>query len=269
MTTADLLRYAAIVAGYLLAFARLNDKARPLWQFLPAWAQPVMPALVVVIPDLALGLQKGVSVEDVLASLVTAGGALLIALRGAVPAKHYEQLSSLAKSEIAAVRSKDKEPPTKKPGTFPPVVGLLLLGGALAFAPIVTACGSNPAKDPAATAAQARNIARVGYVAGVKTVEALEEARIVWMRAQQSPTPETILIAERISLGLHAATDALTAVKPWLETGEGEAEAKRQLREALESARGVAALLLGAGGAVPKPLTDGLDAALALLGSGQ
>lgn len=154
METADVLKYAAIVAGYLLALARLNDKARPFWQFLPTWAQPVLPALVVILPDLANGLQKGVSVEDVLGSLVTAGGALMIALRGAVPAAHFAKLSPAAKDEIAMVRDRrndltpppdDDLPTTPKTGAgAAPIIGLML-------AVTLALSGALPACSPAAT----------------------------------------------------------------------------------------------------------------------
>jgi len=120
MNPTEILRYAAIVAGYLLAFARLTDTARPLWQFLPVKLQPVMPALLVVLPDLVRGLQTGTTVQDVLNALVTAGGALMISLRGAVPAEHFAKLSPEAKSEIATVRSgkpTDAGPPTPRTGS--------------------------------------------------------------------------------------------------------------------------------------------------------
>jgi hypothetical protein len=148
MTTAEILRYAAIVAGYALALARLTDTARPLWQFLPAKLQPLMPALLVVLPDLAIGLQKGASVEDILNTLVTGAGALMISLRGAVPAKHFEQLSPEAKSEIAAVRGKapkdDDGPPTPRTGAGAAPIVALLLAGSLALSGAVTACASSP-----------------------------------------------------------------------------------------------------------------------------
>lgn len=113
MTTIQVLHYAALAAGYALALARLTDTARPLWNFLPAKLQPLMPALLVVLPGLADGLMHGASAQDVVNAIVAAAGALFISLRGAVPAAHFEQLSPSAKNEIAAVRS-------GKGGSLPP-----------------------------------------------------------------------------------------------------------------------------------------------------
>lgn len=143
---------------------------------------------------------------------------------------------------------------------------IFLLVLALFAAP---ACSPAPAKDPSATAATARETARLVYSSGVLAVSALEELRIVWMKAQANPTPEAVALAEKVSVGLHAAADALAKVKPWLVTGEGELEAKRQLREGLERAASVATLLNSAGADVPEAVLDGVDAALVLLGSEQ
>lgn len=143
----------------------------------------------------------------------------------------------------------------------------LLVLALLAVPPAIVGCSAPPApKDPAAAGAAVRDTARLAYSAGVLALSTLEEGRIVWQRAQTSPSPTDIEIGERLKSGLHAARDALERARPWLETGAGEAEAKRSLREGLESASLVARLLLGSGGAVPKVVTDGLDAALAALG---
>jgi hypothetical protein len=178
-----------------------------------------------------------------------------------------EVLEEVAKQ--SAPPPPDDGPPTPKTGAGASPIVALLLAGSLALSGALPACSSPPAvKDPAALGAAARNTARLAYSAGVLTVNALEEARIVWMRAQATPTAEQVALAERISTGLHAAKDALDRARPWLETGEGEAAAKKSLREGIESAELVANLLLGTGGAVPKVLTDGLTAARAALGSG-
>jgi hypothetical protein len=240
MSTAEILKYAAIVAGYLLALARLNDKARPFWQFLPTWAQPVMPALVVIIPELALGLQKGTSVEDVLSAIVTAGGALMISLRGAVPAKHYEQLSPLAKSEIAAVRGKapkdDGGPPTPRDGRpIPPsAAGLLVFLAALAGAPHLVGC--SPAANPEARGAQAANLTKVGYAAAVVTLRGLSDLHLELAKAVQTPEEAKVAapVLSKMLDGLDQARSLLAQAKPYVTSGKDEAAARRFLRAAVD-----------------------------------
>ncbi len=109
MNTLEVLHYSALAAGYALALARLTDTARPLWNFLPVKLQPVMPALLVVLPDLAAGLQHSMSAQDVANSVLASAGAFMISMRGALPAEHFEQLTEGAKKEIAVVRGTASE----------------------------------------------------------------------------------------------------------------------------------------------------------------
>jgi hypothetical protein len=157
--------------------------------------------------------------------------------------------------------------PMTPPGAGKPVGATLAL--LLALSPALPACSSQPEPASAAeVASRVRDVSRLAYHGGVITLGALEDARVEWMKAQANPTPEAVAIAQKVNDLLHAAKDGLDRVKPWLETGEGEDEAKQRLRETLELLNGAAGLLLSNGGPVSKGLTDGLQAALAALGSG-
>jgi hypothetical protein len=73
---------ATIVAGYTLALLRLLGAARPLWSWLPEKAQPILPALLVVLPVIASQFGTVQTKLDFMEAIVLALGALGTAVRG-------------------------------------------------------------------------------------------------------------------------------------------------------------------------------------------
>ena len=73
---------ATIVAAYALALARLLGAARPLYGWLPAKAQPFLPALIVVLPAIASQFSLVQTKLDLVEAIVVALGAVGTALRG-------------------------------------------------------------------------------------------------------------------------------------------------------------------------------------------
>ena len=76
---------ATIVAGYTLALVRLLGAARPLWSWLPEKAQPLLPALLVVLPAMASQFGTVETKLDFAEAVVLALGALGTAIRGGAP----------------------------------------------------------------------------------------------------------------------------------------------------------------------------------------
>jgi hypothetical protein len=76
---------ATIVAGYTLALVRLLGAARPLWSWLPEKAQPLLPALLVVLPAIASQFGTVETKLDFAEAVVLALGALGTAIRGGAP----------------------------------------------------------------------------------------------------------------------------------------------------------------------------------------
>ena len=70
----------------------------------------------------------------------------------------------------------------------------------------------------------------------------------------------------KINAGLHATRDALAVVKSWVETGQGEADAKRKLREGLDGLALLSELLASQGRTLPPELVEGLSVARVALG---
>lgn len=79
------LELAALIAGYALAVARLLNAGKLLWSWLPTKLQPLLPALVTVLPLLAAQLGAVTTKLDLVESLVLALGALTTAIRGEHP----------------------------------------------------------------------------------------------------------------------------------------------------------------------------------------
>lgn len=79
------LELAALLAGYALAMARLLNAARPLWAWVPVKLQPLLPALVTVLPLLASQLGAATTRLDMTESGILALGALMTAVRGQHP----------------------------------------------------------------------------------------------------------------------------------------------------------------------------------------
>lgn len=76
-----------------------------------------------------------------------------------------------------------------------------------------------------------RDTAKAGYTTAIT---ASNLASI--LRAGFEPASESeVLIAQKIDIALSNASIALDKAGPWIETGAGEAEGKKALREGLES----------------------------------
>ncbi len=73
---------ATLIAGYSLALCRLLGAAKPLWAWLPAKAQPFLPALIVVLPAIASQFELVQTKLDFAEAFVVALGAIGTALRG-------------------------------------------------------------------------------------------------------------------------------------------------------------------------------------------
>ena len=73
---------ATLVAAYALALARLLGAARPLYDWLPEKVQPVVPALIVVLPAIAAQFELVQTKLDFAEAVVIALGALGTAARG-------------------------------------------------------------------------------------------------------------------------------------------------------------------------------------------
>lgn len=74
---------ATLVAAYSLALARLLGAARPLYSWLPEKVQPVVPAVLAVLPAIASQFGLVATKLDFAEAVVIALGALGTALRGA------------------------------------------------------------------------------------------------------------------------------------------------------------------------------------------
>jgi len=109
----DAVHIAAYLAAFVLAFMRLNDAGRPLWAWLPAWLQPVFPALVTTLPDLASGLGLVQTPVDLGVALVAFAGALSTALRGALPPSQFAKLDDEGKSKLARARGHERRRPPR------------------------------------------------------------------------------------------------------------------------------------------------------------
>lgn len=79
------LELAALLAGYALALARLLNAAKLLWSWLPVKLQPLLPALVTVLPLLASQLGAAETKLALSEALLLALGALTTAVRGQHP----------------------------------------------------------------------------------------------------------------------------------------------------------------------------------------
>lgn len=75
---------ATLVAAYSLALARLLGAGRPLYGWLPEKVQPVVPALVAVLPSIAGQFGLVQTKLDFAEAVVIALGALGTAVRGGV-----------------------------------------------------------------------------------------------------------------------------------------------------------------------------------------
>src|SRR4051812_25194450 len=82
MTTLEI---AALLAGYALALCRLLNAAKALWSWLPSKLQPLLPALITVLPMLAAQLGVAHTKLDISEALLLAFGALTTAVRGELP----------------------------------------------------------------------------------------------------------------------------------------------------------------------------------------
>lgn len=109
MNALDFTLIVSAVAAYSLALARLADKARWAWHWAPAWAQPVLPALVVALPELALALGGVKTWPDFLEALVVAGGSFAAAMRGALPPSTFAKLPTDAKDALREARSPENK----------------------------------------------------------------------------------------------------------------------------------------------------------------
>jgi len=128
----------------------------------------------------------------------------------------------------------------------------------------LTGCSSQA--TPAQTAAQVRDGARVTYAVGALALTRLSEVHLAWARANEHPSATDVEIDQKTRAGLHFVHDALDRFRPWLETGEGEAPAKAELRENLATLLQLGELLSGAGAPVPAELLAAVKAALVGLG---
>lgn len=144
-TSLSIVQLAAIVAGYALAFSRLTDAARPLWQWVkPPWLQTLLPALVTVLPDFASALGLVKTKTDFVQAIVVAVGALGFAMRGALPKKVYDRLPPAAKQDLKAARQgKEDDDKTPPRSGHPPVIGLCFVALVL-----LVACPSSPPLGP-------------------------------------------------------------------------------------------------------------------------
>jgi hypothetical protein len=79
------LEFVALLAAYALATARLLNAAKPLWSWVPTKLQPLLPALLSVLPTLAAQLGMVHTKLDLTETLVVALGALMTAVRGQHP----------------------------------------------------------------------------------------------------------------------------------------------------------------------------------------
>jgi hypothetical protein len=180
-----------------------------------------------------------------------------------------EVLMEVAKQSVAP--PPDNGPPTKKPGSFPPVVGMLLLAGSVAFGLVVTAC--SPAATPEARGAEAAQMTPLAYNAAAVSVQALITVHTAWMdavaasgdvAAAQAVAPT----AKRVTAALESASAALVRARQYLETGESEAKVRQQIREAVGFADLAVELLAAAGRPLPDKALDALAFLRGLLGTG-
>jgi hypothetical protein len=262
MPTLQIIHYAAIAAGYLLALARLTDRARPFWSFLPAKIQPFLPAVLVVLPDLATGLQGVKSVEDVLNVALTAAGAVLIAMRGAVPAAHFEQLSPEAKKEIADVRAKTP------PAVSPPTTVLVVILAAMVGASQASCSNGGAPKSPAALGAKTSSITRVAFNALTLIVQRLSDENAAWMHTVVATGDPAIAdaaapTARKLTGLLDDATEVLSKARTEL---ADDSKARDELRKLLPLVKGALELLDAIGRPPPKELGEGYDFLAGFLG---
>jgi len=142
------LEIAATAAAYLLAFARLLDVARPLWAWVKwPWAQPLLPILIVALPQMAGAFGAIETRMDLTFAIVAALGTLSTSVRGALPAAHFAKLSPPAVDELRVARGGTSKLP-------PAGVVMLVLGAVGIFG--VNACSpgvEKPPCDPASYAA--------------------------------------------------------------------------------------------------------------------
>jgi hypothetical protein len=246
MTLEKLLPYALWLAAGLLSLL-LSHKSQ-----VDAWAEknPRTAGLMKLLRS--LGLDPWMLVQG-LALLVR--GRLPVKLQAAkiIAAMDAPPPSAAVRAEVV----KQSVAPPKLPPMFP---GAMLLLVAFCL-PLATACNGAPPITPASVSS-ARDNVRLAYSVAAVGLTKLADLQLA-LTKEPNPTPAQYEVARKVLDALHASKEALEKVKPWLETGEGEADAKRALREGLDSVA-VAVFLLG--DTVPPELVQGLELARAALG---
>ena len=103
-----------VIAAYALALARLLNAARFAWAWLPKHVQPVLPALLIALPQLAGALGLVETKMDIAVAALMTMGSVVAAIRGAPAAVAAKSglsgliiivaLSSLAAPACSAVK---------------------------------------------------------------------------------------------------------------------------------------------------------------------
>lgn len=148
------------------------------------------------------------------------------------------------------------DPNAEKPPTIPPVVGVLLLGIAMAISSATPGCSATKAPD---TAAMVERSAALAFNGAVVALEVLDAHEAAYLDSIGKPTPEQLQRAAERVARLKRARDSLEIVRGWL-SGEREG-GKQALQDALLALEFVADELTAQGVKIPSRVTDGLRVA--------
>lgn len=211
VTAPDPIHLAAMLASFALALARLTDTARPLWNFVPAKYQPFLIALVAVLPDMATGLGLVHSNLDLANTLVAAVGSFFTAMRGALPAPHYDDLSEQAKAELAKVRG---TPRRSVPPSSAATICLFIFGSAF-FAGLATTQTGCTDKQAATVLDVASKIVTEAVLRSTQASSIVDSVEAKVDAAEKAGLPADIVKKLRAGIAVLRATNqaALAAVQ--------------------------------------------------------
>lgn len=124
------------------------------------------------------------------------------------------------------------------------------------------ACSSAQASEVANAVERGRQDAKLTYHLANTSVKFVSNLHHDWIESRAEPTPAELKVNDALVAALVASSDALQVYKSWLEAGDGEVEAKKRLRGALEQLMAAVRIAAMAGVEIPPPLVDGLEIAL-------
>lgn len=222
-----IIELAALLAGYALALARLLNAAKPLWSWVPEKAQPLLPALITVLPVLASSLGGVETRLDLAEALLLAFGALTTAVRG-VPAQ--------AKAVMLVL--------------------------ALAMGPL-QAC--SPAVKAPSSAQLIEKSTALAFNGATHALLWLDEQEATYLDSLPHPTELQLQQAKLRVDRLARARDALAIVRRALSGELGDLDERGKLREVVEALDLVADEFEANGVALPSELQQALAAARVVL----